>query len=179
MAKAAFYQCHDCKNPFFGGQADCERDLDMAENTKKEEIKCKACNIKTIGGGVHNCPKHGHKHITWKCIYCCSEALFRCGNTHYCKDHHDDIKPKIPEKCDGVNCPLGIPHPPNSSKPMVSMYPLGCSICRQEKNVFLREYQVVVEEDKLDSRQDNYGFQKKYKYEVIKPLCKDLNDNER
>ena len=136
MANAAFYQCHDCKIPFFGGQADCERDLDMAENTKKEDIKCKACNIKTIGGGVHNCPEHGHEHITWKCIYCCSEALFLCGITYLCKDHHDGLKKKIPEKCKGVNCPLGVPHPPNSSGPIASMYPLGCSICRQDKNLY-------------------------------------------
>ena len=86
--KCAFYECHECKKPFFGGQADCERDLNMAETTKKEDLICKKCAIKQIGGGQFNCPQHGHKYIAWKCSLCCSEALFRCGPTYYCDDCH-------------------------------------------------------------------------------------------
>ena len=40
-AKAAFYECFKCKKPFFGGMADCERDLELAENTKKEDLLCR------------------------------------------------------------------------------------------------------------------------------------------
>ena len=55
-SKCAFYECHECKRPFFGGLADCERDLNMAETTKKEDLICKKCAIKHIGGGQFNCP---------------------------------------------------------------------------------------------------------------------------
>lgn len=51
MAKGAFYECYDCKKPFFGGEADCERDLNLAETTKKEDLKCKTCVMKNIKGG--------------------------------------------------------------------------------------------------------------------------------
>ena len=43
MAKSAFYQCNECKKPFFGGLVDCERDLNLAEKVKKEDLKCKTC----------------------------------------------------------------------------------------------------------------------------------------
>ena len=87
-AKAAFYQCHECKEPFFGGQVDCERDLRLAERVKKEELLCRKCTVKQIGGGEYTCKVHGHKYITWKCNFCCSEALYRCGSTYYCDRCH-------------------------------------------------------------------------------------------
>ena len=40
-AKSAFYECWDCKKPFFGGLVDCERDLELAEKTSKKDLKCK------------------------------------------------------------------------------------------------------------------------------------------
>ena len=152
MEKAAFYLCHQCQKPFFGGQVDCERDLNLADTIKKEDLKCKACQIKKIGGGVFNCPKHGHKHITWKCHLCCTEALYRCGNAYFCEAHHDQKKPKEAEKCLKENCPLGIEHPPNSNNPIEGNYPLGCSICRQEKKNYLGDQNnFMIEEEKLDA----------------------------
>ena len=88
MAKCAFYQCFDCKKPFYGGQIDCERDMNN-ENTKKEDLICKECNIKQIGGGRANCEIHGHQYIAWKCYMCCKEALYLCSGTMYlCEYHH-------------------------------------------------------------------------------------------
>ena len=89
LAKCAFYQCYDCKKPFYGGQIDCERDLNNEATTKKEDLICKDCSIKQIGGGQANCPIHGHGFITWKCYMCCKEALFFCfGTSYFCDEHH-------------------------------------------------------------------------------------------
>ena len=109
---------------------------------------CKGCAIKSIGGGIYNCKKHGHKYITWKCYLCCSEALFRCGNSYLCELHHEGIKPwGSVEHCPGPDrCPLKIPHPPNSADPINSMYPLGCSLCRKTDNIDALQ---VIEEVKL------------------------------
>ena len=129
MAKSAFYQCWECMKPFFGGLVDCERDLNLAETTSKKDLKCKQCQVKSFGGGQFFCKLHGSKFITWKCYLCCTEALYKCGDRYYCEAHHD-WEEHEPEECDGVNCPLGVPHPPNSKNHLKSMYPLGCSICR-------------------------------------------------
>ena len=58
--KCAFYECFECKNPFFGGLADCERDLNMEESVRKEDLVCRKCALKRFGAGQFNCNKHGH-----------------------------------------------------------------------------------------------------------------------
>ena len=35
--------------------------------------------------------------------------------------------------CGGVNCPLGMPHPPASADYTKSTFPLGCGLCRSDK----------------------------------------------
>ena len=41
--------------------------------------------------------------------------------------------------CLGVNCPLGIPHPPPAYDPRRGgVFPLGCGICRSEKMDLLK-----------------------------------------
>ena len=134
-AKSAFYQCYKCTKPFFGGMADCERDLQMAENTKKEDLLCRKCVASEMGVGQFNCPVHGHKFITWKCSKCCNEALFRCGPHYFCDScHGNEDAAYEPFDCHGVveDCPLGVPHPPNNLGPIKSMYPLGCALCRKK-----------------------------------------------
>ena len=53
--------------------------------------------------------------------------------------------------CNGVNCPLGIPHPPpNADHTKGGVFPLGCGICRSEKVQILKNTgikQVVTEEN--------------------------------
>ena len=108
----------------------------MAETTKKEDLICKACAVKEIGGGQYNCPIHGHKYITWKCHKCCREALYLCGTAYFCEYHHDQVgEPSY--DCGGVDCPLGVKHPPISDNPKKNMFPLGCSLCRVKTD---REY---------------------------------------
>ena len=107
MNKCTFYECNKCKQPYFGGIADCERNEMIEQNTKKEDLICYTCmRSKTVGDiyGQTWCQKHGDKFITWKCNRCCREALYHCGGTNYfCEFCHDGIdrplnrKPGAPE----------------------------------------------------------------------------------
>ena len=45
MHTCAFYQCNDCKKPYFGGMIDCQRQLGVEENAKKENLFCKSCRL--------------------------------------------------------------------------------------------------------------------------------------
>ena len=38
-----FFECHECKKPYFGGLADCQQQLNAEETTKKEDLRCKDC----------------------------------------------------------------------------------------------------------------------------------------
>ena len=137
--RCSHYLCHGCKKPYFGGLIDCEQEAANAQqhNTKKEDLLCQDCLVIDIGEGKDNCEIHGKQQIDWKCMYCCNVALFCCFGTHYmCNPCHDEYNrtsnPKLKD-CGGVNCPLGIPHPPASSDPKKGRFPLGCGICRSEK----------------------------------------------
>ena len=109
---------------------------------KKEDLRCEDCTLKAIGAGQSDCKKHGKAQIDWKCQYCCSVALFHCFGTHYmckkCHDCCDRVYPRIDTipvaECDGTgkSCPLGVPHPPNGNDHKVSVFPLGCGLCRSE-----------------------------------------------
>ena len=86
------------------------------------------------------CEKHGNEFIDYKCMYCCSIALFICckGRYYFCPPCHNDAmnggqhKPK--KGCvGGEDCPLGIEcHPEADDDPKKSMFSLGCSLCRSE-----------------------------------------------
>ena len=162
MAKSAFYQCNDCQKPFYGGQIDCERDLSNEATMRKEDLICNDCRIKKVGGGQMNCAIHGHEFITWKCYKCCKEAQYLCfGYMHLCEKHHAGIFDRRPdgckiEDCGGVDCPLGVPHPPASSDPKKSMYPLGCSLCRDTERISSAAIQEVCLEEKNWSEESNF-----------------------
>ena len=151
LQKCAFYQCHSCSKPFYGGQKECEDELADAEvPITAKDLICKECSIKKLGGGQLKCEIHGVKYITWKCYKCCKEALYFCHGTSYlCADHHHGTIIEHILDCGGVDCPLGVPHPPASNDPLKSMYPLGCSMCRktdlisQEVELDKREWDVV------------------------------------
>ena len=139
-ARCSFYECFECKKPYFGGLVDCE--ILMAaqeqEEQKKENLMCQDCLLKEIGAGQTTCDKHGTEQIDWKCQFCCSTALFCCFGTHYfCEPCHDEynrtMRPPLKD-CGGINCPLGIAHPaPNADPRKGGVFPLGCGICRSEK----------------------------------------------
>ena len=139
LHRCSFYQCHSCKKPYFGGLIDCEQEQaqEAEQKRSKEDLTCKDCLLKEIGAGQTTCEKHGNVQIDWKCMYCCSTALFCCFGTHYmCEPCHSSYNWGImPLKdCHGVNCPLGIAHPPPHNDPKKGgVFPLGCGICRSEK----------------------------------------------
>ena len=60
-------------------------------------------------------------------------ALHHCfGTTYFCdRCHRTPNNPEIRDCC-GVNCPLGVPHPPADRDVKKSTYALGCNICRSE-----------------------------------------------
>merc|ERR1712127_1151402 len=144
MHRCSFYQCFECKKPYFGGLIDCEQEAAQeadADSRKKEDLRCTDCTLKAIGAGKTECAEHGKIQIDWKCQYCCSVAVFTCFGTHFfCKPCHDlapQVYPhleKIPTKdCNGIDCPLGIAHPPPTHDPKKGgVFPLGCGICRSE-----------------------------------------------
>lgn len=132
MFKCAYYQCYNCKEPYFGGLNDCENDALRAADTNIKDLICGKCVAEINGNaGITKCEKHGTKYIDFKCRYCCSVALFFCGGkTHYCDScHNDAIAKRLKNKdCHGKDCPLGVKHPPAGSE-----FALGCGLCRSQK----------------------------------------------
>ena len=108
---------------------------------------CQDCLLKELGGGTTICDKHGTSQIDWKCMYCCSPALFKCFGTHYfcnrCHDQYNSTPCRTSNKlydCHGINCPLGMAHPPPSKNPREGgVFPLGCGIYRSEKLELLQK----------------------------------------
>lgn len=136
--KLAYYQCYDCKKPYFGGLKSCE-DVGDDRDFKKEELKCGSCSAKLLNV-TKACPIHGTEFIEWKCKYCCNVASWFCwGSTHFCDScHREQVKTqKITKmkrselpKCKGPGkCPSGGNHPPNGEE-----YAIGCSICRKNED---------------------------------------------
>ena len=153
LHSCAFYECHDCKKPYFGGMIDCQQQLGQEENTKKENLRCKDCQLKAYGAGQSICEKHGKAHIDWKCNYCCSVALYHCfGTTYFCKRCHDQRYPRnlVIENCNGHDCPLGVHHPPADFDVSKSTFPLGCGLCRSEKLAEMRENKNLIQEVSLE-----------------------------
>ncbi|XP_065186981.1 E3 ubiquitin-protein ligase MYCBP2-like isoform X2 [Sycon ciliatum] len=135
MKRYAYYLCHDCERPYFGGDAQCAVQVVGAE-FDPQELMCGHCsNVR----GVEVCPKHGTDFIAYKCRYCCTLAVYFCwGTTHFCPICHDvnggelRYQTKFPscpvgptcKKLEGVPCPLGIKHPPTGEE-----FAIGCVVC--------------------------------------------------
>ena len=111
--------------------------MGMEATTRKEDLMCKACLLIDMGYGSNTCQKHGASAIDWKCMHCCSIAVYLCsGHKWFCEACHSGAGPdrKNPPKCrGGANCPLKVAHPPAGENHKKSAFPLGCSICRSEK----------------------------------------------
>ena len=103
--------------------------------------------MKAYGAGQKVCEKHGTQQIDWKCNFCCSVALFHCfGTTYFCNRCHNEHSNNVVRDCNGVNCPLGMPHPPASKDLSVSTFPLGCGICRSERLAEMKDNANLVQE---------------------------------
>ena len=110
--------------------------------------------MKTYGAGQETCEKHGNLQIDWKCMFCCSVAVYHCFGTHWFCDrcHRNTRGPSHNHTlydCDGVDCPLGVPHPPAHNDPKKSSFPLGCGICRSERLEELKRNENIIQEVSL------------------------------
>ena len=136
MKKYAYYMCHKCDSPYFGGEYACA--AAAGDEYDPTELVCGAC----IGGApAQICPKHGTDFLEYKCRFCCSVAVFFCfGTTHFCTPCHDahsrcvaeskDAMPQCPvgpvfKELEGDECPLHVVHPPTGEE-----FCLGCGVCR-------------------------------------------------
>jgi len=87
-----FYQCYDCKEPYFAGARHCGAAGE--ENFKPEELICGGCcKIESF----NECPVHGSSFLIFKCRFCCSYSTFFCfGKTHFCDPcHNGSVWPKL------------------------------------------------------------------------------------
>ena len=110
----------------------------MEDTTRREDLICRPCLAKSMSVGRNICVNgHDAQFIDWKCMFCCSVALFNCGGAlWFCDRCHDEGGKKFRD-CGGKNCPLKIHHPPASRNAKKSAFHLGCSLCRSEH---LEEY---------------------------------------
>ena len=131
LDRLAFYLCNKCNSPYFGGMKSC--DQVNSENEEKYDASTLICGSCSSGNDKNTCATHGKDYISYKCRYCCKQAVWFCfGNTHYCEPCHQkafEVKnmpiDKLP-KCPGKDkCPLKIDHPPNGTDD----FSLGCVIC--------------------------------------------------
>lgn len=139
LHRFAYYLCAKCGVPYYGGEARCGDAADMRFNP--DDLVCTNCLPHSADA---ECPKHGRDFITYKCQFCCSEALFFCfGTTHFCDRCHSnpgmmqEMKtghrlPHCPAGPLGkqlpgtkADCELKSKHPEPGEE-----HVLGCSICR-------------------------------------------------
>ena len=80
----AYFMCHECKQPYFGGAKECGADSD--EKVNKEDLICGRCQkIESID----ECKEHGEEYLAYKCRYCCTMSVFHCwGKVHFCRNCH-------------------------------------------------------------------------------------------
>ncbi|KAL0214870.1 hypothetical protein P9112_007054 [Eukaryota sp. TZLM1-RC] len=123
-----YYQCNQCRNPYFGGKRECGGNEDDVGDGNALCPSCVNPNVET------DCPTHGKESIQWKCRFCCEIATFFChGNTHYCESCHKrpgevqrEAKRNALPRCPGSSCPMKMPHPQPGTE-----HCLGCVLCRE------------------------------------------------
>jgi len=138
MSRYAYYVCHKCEQPFFGGERVCA--AARAGDFDASELICGGC----LGTGDQYCSKHGGDFLEFKCRFCCSVAIWFCfGTTHFCDKCHDAHGQCVERKKEDMpmcgecthiqpvfkevegSCPLKIAHPPTGEE-----FALGCGVCR-------------------------------------------------
>lgn len=138
MHRFFYFMCSKCKNPYYGGEG-CA----LGDNVRfnPDDLVCTNCLPHSADA---ECPKHGRDFITYKCQFCCNEALFFCfGTTHFCDACHSN-----PGLCQDLKSRGALPHCPagplgkqlpgtRADCSMKSKHPepgeesiIGCSICR-------------------------------------------------
>lgn len=145
MQKMTFFECSQCNEPYYGGEAECAANEEEEEELDDDvqaalamELVCRGCSSK----GQLQCPEHGTEFLGWKCRYCCErEAHYFCfGTTHFCYTCHDMWQTGVEQRrklqagkaCLGKDkCIFGGRHPPGCRNGR-DEYALGCTICAQD-----------------------------------------------
>lgn len=126
LDRMVVHQCSECQDPFCAGVVDCAR---LLENTTSQSMpRCPACVWKaSTAPRSRKCELHGPKFAIYKCDFCCTLAVWQCGQAHFCESCHN-FQPREHFCCSGPEeCPLGIAHPPNGS--CSEGFVFGCSAC--------------------------------------------------
>ena len=121
MDRYSYYPCYKCKQPYYAGQAACDRQLE--QDFDPQELICGSC---TAPENVQQCELHGTEYIAYKCKFCCNLATFYCwGSTRFCSACHARASTiaRLPkEKLPACSCDRK--HPPNGTE-----WAFGCSLC--------------------------------------------------
>jgi E3 ubiquitin-protein ligase MYCBP2 len=154
MKTYAFYECHECKQPYFGGKRNCE-DNAAEEKNNAEELICHECSKIMSANG---CQKPDHQeYLLFKCRFCCSPAVWFCfGNTHFCEYCHSHWPPNrhpANEKCPNNEgkCPLGLPVGSHKNGADADCeFVIGCGMCRNQVKESALNVEVAREKKEVD-----------------------------
>ena len=150
----AYYECHKCQQPYFGGEARCldgaaaaggdgdagaEAERELRVEPKPEDLVCGPCSS-PVERPI--CQKHGPDFQGYKCRFCCSMAVFFCfGTTHFCEKCHS-LYAQLTSRNAHPDCPVGpgsVPLPRGSACPLRVRHKatgqevyLGCSVCIEQ-----------------------------------------------
>ena len=112
----------------------------MRENMDEDCFLCMKCAGVELGHGKEFCEIHGNEFIDFKCMFCCSIALFvsEGGKKFDCEPCiHNALEGsrKVMTACTGgPSCQLGVwSHPKADPDVKKSKFALGCGLCRSEK----------------------------------------------
>jgi len=133
LTKMSFFECSQCREPYYGGEMECGADAVANEAQGNEALVCPGCASK----GKSTCPTHGSEFISWKCRYCCERpASFYCfGTTHFCHTCHDAWARGPGARCQqhclgGDKCIFQGKHP--EALTPGAEYALGCTLCAED-----------------------------------------------
>jgi E3 ubiquitin-protein ligase MYCBP2 len=83
----AFYQCFQCKNPYFGGARVCQAAGEKKIN--REELVCVSCQKLE---SLETCKVHGTDWLSFKCRFCCNMGVWHCWDKcHFCDKWYGGI----------------------------------------------------------------------------------------
>jgi E3 ubiquitin-protein ligase MYCBP2 len=161
MRNFAYYECYECKKPYFGGMRRCDMAQgDGNDDHDPKDLVCGACVAKKSGESklffkktnMVECPnkEHGVDYLEHKCKFCCQIANWYCwGTTHFCDECHkyvllilsNTIRKQVEtknlhktplEKLPKCEGPGKCPSGGNHNG-NGHEWPLGCSLCRNSQ----------------------------------------------
>jgi hypothetical protein len=137
LDRLQFFECAECRKPYYGGLRDCQMDAsEELPGDSADEFTCPECMNARDSKHIVCVDAEAHQpYKQWKCRFCCSRSIYMCfGRVRYCASCHDDAVTLLRRAADGklpqclgpAHCPLGISHPPHGVE-----YPIGCGVCEE------------------------------------------------